>query len=75
MRCNARIQLDKDGQQETYCQRKQGHDGEHSIKSSDDPFTPAPKGVQLVLSVRPAPAETEPGDLRGMPGAVPPVRE
>lgn len=28
-RCNARIQLDKDGRQETYCILKEGHKGEH----------------------------------------------
>jgi hypothetical protein len=64
MRCNERIQLDKPGQQETYCQRKRGHDGEHSVKiNPNDPFAPDPADVQLVLSLRPAPAVHEPNRM------------
>ena len=61
MRCNARIQLNKNGQQETYCQRKARHDGEHSIHPSGthDPFTPSPAAIQLVLPVRQEPAGEE----------------
>jgi hypothetical protein len=67
MRCNERIPIDKLGMAETYCQRKRGHDGEHSIKTNpDDPFEAAPKDVQLVLPVRLAPA-------RDGSGGVPPV--
>jgi hypothetical protein len=70
MRCNHRIQLDKNGQQETYCQRKAGHDGEHSIYASgaDDPFAPRPEGVQLVLPVRIEPAKNQPGVVPDLPG-------
>lgn len=69
MRCNARIQLDKNGQQETYCQRKQGHAGEHSIHPSgaDDPFAPRPDGVQLVLPVRLEPARARKEDVPDVP--------
>lgn len=69
MRCNARIPIPgSEGLAETYCQRKQGHAGEHSIRASDDPFTPPAKEVQPLLPMRPEAAGTE-------PESVPPMSE
>lgn len=33
MRCNARIQIDKKGYVESYCQLSTRHEGEHSLES------------------------------------------
>jgi hypothetical protein len=66
MKCNARIQLDKNGMAETYCQRKDGHSGEHSIRIDGA----APVGTetpQLVLPMRPAPAVSQPDDVPTVP--------
>lgn len=37
MRCNARISIGKSGHAETYCQRDNGHPGEHSINREPRP--------------------------------------
>lgn len=66
MKCNARIQLDKKGMSETYCQKPLGHTGEHSIRA-DGAAASGTETPQLVLPMRPTSATTEPDGVPTVP--------
>jgi len=67
IRCNARIPVGKSGLCETYCQRPEGHAGEHSTRADASDEKP-PTNYRVVPVVRKETASAGPEDVYGMPG-------